>query len=361
LVSGNGKCNIDNQYISLERFYSSNTKFIDNVFEGYGVDSVISFFKSIGLEIVKGDDGKLFPMSYQASTVVDLLSYEIDRLNIKVLLDTKITNIIKEKDIFILDDKYKSKSLLLATGSIAYSSLGANNSGYNIASSFGHTITTLTPSLVQLCCDSKDIQEAKGVKVLSDVKLYANNQFISKKRGDVLFTNYGLSGLAILDISREVSTRLSNYEYCQLHIDLMPLLSKEALSTLLSNRVDTNSTKPITIWLQGILNKKLTDMIIKKSKIKATQERELNKKEINKIIYAIKNLKVDITDTKGFDNAEVVSGGVDTTQINPSTMQSKTVKNLFFGGEIVDIDGDRGGFNFHFAWISAMRVGVGVC
>jgi predicted Rossmann fold flavoprotein len=136
----------------------------------------------------------------------------------------------------------------------------------------------------------------------------------------------------------------------------MPELSKEKLASLLLKRIQKESKKPIGLWLQGVMNKKLINIILEQSKCKVNVENELNRKEINKIVHTIKNLKLSINDTKGFQGAEVATGGINTTEVNPKTMESKLVPNLFFAGEILDVDGDRGGFNFHFAWVTGMRV-----
>jgi predicted Rossmann fold flavoprotein len=137
----------------------------------------------------------------------------------------------------------------------------------------------------------------------------------------------------------------------------MPELSKEKLTNLLLGRIEEKSEKPIVIWLHGILNKKLISIILEQSKCKAKQENDLNRKEVSKLVYTMKNLKLSINGTKGFKGAEVATGGIDTTEVNPQTMESKLVPNLYFAGEILDVDGDRGGFNFHFAWVSGLRAG----
>ena len=140
----------------------------------------------------------------------------------------------------------------------------------------------------------------------------------------------------------------------------MPVLSKEKLSNLLLNRINSSSEKPIELWLQGVLHKKLIPVILQQSKCKTKEESKLDRKEINKLVHAIKNLKLAISDTKGFEGAEVATGGINTKEVNPQTLESKHASNLYFAGEILDVDGDRGGFNFHFAWVSGMRVGKNV-
>ena len=360
LVSGNGKCNIDNKYINLNRFHSQNPPFIEKILEDHDFEVVEKFFTSIGLELIEGKEGKMFPMSLQASSVVELLEYEAKRAGVEILCDCEVTAIDKKADIFTVETSQGIKNcrkFLLASGSPAAPQLGGSNSGYAFATKVGHTLIPRHPSLVQLCSEEKWVKVCAGVKVAGIAQLYANGEQIAEKKGDLLFTNYGISGLAILDLSREVSTRLANYDYCELSLDLMPELSKEKLTNLLLNRIEEGSEKPIEIWLHGVMNKKLISVILAQSKCKAKQENDLNRKEIGKLVYAIKNLKLSINDTKGFQGAEVSTGGINTTEVNPQTMESKLVPNLYFAGEILDVDGDRGGFNFHFAWVSGLRVG----
>lgn len=360
LVSGNGKCNIDNRYIDAKRFHSQNPAFIEEFLKGYDFLVVEKFFTSLGLELVEGKGGKMFPMSLQASSVVELLEYEAKRLGVNIVCDCTVTSIEKKSHTFTLETSEGNKhctQLVLASGSPAAPHLGGSNSGYAFATKMGHTLIPRHPSLVQLCSDETWVKGCAGVKVAGLAKLYANGEYITEKKDDLLFTNYGISGLAILDLSREVSTRLAGFDYCELSLDLMPELSKEKLTNLLQSRVKNESEKPLALWLQGIVNKKLIPIILEQSKCKVRVEDHLNRKEINKLVHAIKNLKLSINDTKGFKGAEVATGGVDTTEVNPQTMESKLVRNLYFAGEILDVDGDRGGFNFHFSWVSGMRVG----
>ena len=359
LVSGNGKCNIDNRYINLTRFHGQNFEFIKGVLEGYPFEAVEKFFTSIGLELMEGKDGKMFPMSLQASSVVELLEYEAKKVGVNIVCDCTVNTIDKEGKYFTVvttEDSKVCEKLLLACGSPAAPQLGGSNSGYAFATKMGHSLIPRYPSLVQLCSEETWVKTCAGVKVPGIATLYANGEYISEKKGDLLFTNYGISGLAILDLSREVSTRLATFDYCELSLDLMPALSKEKLTNLLLGRVQKESEKPIGLWLQGVINKKLIPIIIEQSRCKVSVEEQLNRKEINKLVHTIKNLKLNISDTKGFKGAEVATGGIDTTEVNPDTLESKIVPNLFLAGEILDVDGDRGGFNFHFAWVCGLRM-----
>lgn len=361
LVSGNGKCNIDNRYIYLNRFHSQNPNFIEEIFNGYDFEVIEKFFTSIGLELIEGKEGKMFPMSLQSSSVVELLEYEAKKVGVSIVCDCAVTSIDKKDNTFTLETTQGNKTcerLVITSGSPAAPQLGGSNSGYAFATKMGHTLIPRYPSLVQLCSEESWVKGCAGVKVAGVAKLYANGEYITEKKGDLLFTNYGISGLAILDLSREVSTRLATFDYCELSLDLMPEFNKEKLTNLLQNRINQESEKPLSLWLQGIINKKLIPIILEQSKCKVRIEDHLNRKEINKLVHAIKNLKLSINDTKGFQGAEVATGGIDTKEINPQTMESKLVPNLYFAGEILDVDGDRGGFNFHFAWASGIRAGI---
>ncbi len=361
LATGNGRCNISNKNINSLNFHSSNFSFIRESIKDFNFSKIESFFNSIGIILVELKDGKVYPMSLKASSVVDILEYEAKVLGVEICCNTLVKQTTKENDKFIVktdDTTYRSKKLIIATGLEASSQLGGSSFGLDIASSFNHPIIKTLPSLVQLCSKEDYLKYLVGVKQDALVSLISNGEFISEIRGDILFTKYGVSGLAVLDISREVSLRLDNYEYCLLNIDLMPDINKNQLVQLLSSRLNNKSDKPILLWLEGFINKKLAKVIIDKSKIDSKVLKNLNKKDINKIVYTIKNLSLEINLTKGFDGAEVSAGGVDTRYINPKNMHSLLVNNLYFIGEILDVDGNRGGYNLHFAWLSGIRVSL---
>ena len=359
LVSGNGKCNITNRHITPARFHSQNPGFVEEILKGYAYPAVETFFHSIGLALTEGKEGKMFPLSMQASSVVSLLRYAAEEVGVKIVCQCKVTHINHENTLFHLHTSqgdFSDTHLLIASGSLAAPKLGGSNAGYLFAQKLGHTLIPRHPALVQLCSEETWIKKCAGVKLPAVATLYANKEPVVQKEGDILFTAYGISGLAILDLSREASLRLAQFDYCELSLDLMPSFTKEQLTNLLLNNVHRESEKPVTLWLQGFIHQKLIPQILKTSKCRAVTEKMLNRKEIGKLVYALKNLKLSISDTRGFDHAEVATGGVDTAEIDPKSMASKHIPNLYFAGEVVDVDGDRGGYNFHFAWVSAMRV-----
>jgi len=364
LASGNGRCNIGNSSPTIDRYHSSNLPFVKALLDGYSASDIIELFSSLGIEIIEGADGKLFPMSLQASSVVEILLYELESLGVEMIYDCEVLAISKRDESFILETRQGEMvdlHILIASGSEASPQLGGDRRGIDIASSLGHRTIPSMPSLVQLTTDEKWVAKASGVKVESLVKLYADGDYVTQREGDILFTDYGISGLAILDISRSVGEYLATYSYCELAIDIVPHITKERLTQLFLSHIEFNRERPIEIWLMGFVNKKLISIIIEQSKCRAKRVSQLNRKEINRLIYSIKNLKLSISGTRGFKGAEVATGGIDTQDIDPQTMESKIVKNLYFAGEVVDVDGDRGGFNFHFAWVSAMRVADSLC
>jgi len=357
LVSGNGRCNISNRYISAKRYHSKNPKFIKEALKGCNQNSINSFLNSIGLELEEEREGKLFPMGKNAKSVVELLVREAKRLGVEIVTECKVEKIEYKGGKFILDTskgRFIDRKLLLSSGSISAPQLGGSRDGLEFAKALGHRLLEPLPALVALETSQKWTKLASGVKIFARVKLIANNQPLSEKEGDILFTDYGLSGLAVLDISKDVSLNLD--KSIKLSIDLLPKFTKEALSSLLLKRVNRSRDLPINLWLEGVLHKKLVSIILKESKVDIASEADLNRKVISKIVYTIKNLKVDITKTRGFRYAEVALGGVDTKEVNPNTLESLRVPNLYFSGEILDITGDRGGFNFYWAWCSALKV-----
>jgi len=367
LATGNGKCNIANQRPTLERFYSENTKFIAQVFEGYNYQTIKQFFKSIGLELIEAKEGKAFPMSLQASSVVELLRCECEQLGVKILCNTEV------KDVKNLKDGYKKvihtlghekvKSVIIATGHLSAPQLGGVDMGVNFAKKLGHSIVKPFPSLVQLTSSAQAsyLKQMAGVKVDSKVILQTKNKLIHKQ-GDVLFTTYGISGLAILDISRFVMVELLHRKSIMLTIDLMPKMSREQLISLMKKSLVKKSQKLLEVWMQGFINKKLILPILKPLKLQNETVASLrsNTHQLEQIVEQIKSFKFPIDGSRGYKGAEVATGGVDTKEVNPKTMESLKQKGLYFTGEVLDVDGDRGGFNLYFSWVCGLRAGESV-
>jgi predicted Rossmann fold flavoprotein len=366
LATGNGKCNITNQKPNINRFYSQNPSFITDSLDGYNYQSIKQFFKSIGLELIEAKEGKVFPMSLQASSVVELLLCECEQLGVKTLCETEVTTISKLNNHYAVKHskgEVTASSLVIATGHLSAPQLGGVDDGLNFAKRLGHTEVKPFPTLVQLTSSHKEsyLKLMAGVKVESRVLLQSTKGDIVKQ-GDVLFTAYGISGLAILDISRFVMEELSKKKIIMLTIDLMPKMSQEQLLALMKKSLVRKSSKPLEVWMQGFINKKLIAPILEPLKLQDETVGSIssNINKLEKIVEKIKAFEFMVNGSRGYKGAEVATGGVNTKEVNPKTMESKLHRGLYFTGEVLDVDADRGGFNLHFAWVCGLRAGEAI-
>ncbi len=362
LASGNGRCNLTNRTVTPEHFHSTDPSFVSAVLKGYDTGTIETFFGRMGLPLVEGKAGQMFPMSLQAGSVVETLIYTAQEAGVTIRTSTEVHAVTVTREGFSVrsgTQSWQSRYLMLAAGSPAAPQLGGSSSGLELARTLGHTIHPPLPALVQLESDAPWLKRAAGVKREGIVRLYVNGEEVERKHGDLLFTPYGISGLAILDISHRASLALSEGGWCELKLDLFPHFTKEQLTRLMLDHTDPSSHKPLPLWLHGFLNKKLVPIVLEQAKCTARNERELNRKRIGKLVYALRNFTLPITDTHGFKHAEVALGGIDLGEVDPATMRSRIVPGLFFGGEILDVVGDRGGYNLHWAWVTGMRVGDG--
>lgn len=357
LATGNGRCNISNKDLSLNNFFSSQKNFPIYAVEQFNYRVFENFFNNIGLTLIQENGTKIYPMSLQASSVTDILYNEAKQNGVKFIFDCFIQDIQyidKKYEIGIENKKYYSSKLIIATGSSAMKKLGSSDSGYGIAKSFHHNIIQPFASLVQLVSDDKSLYRLSGVKTNSNIKLYVNNKEIKSLSGDILFTNYGVSGNAILELSRDVSLAKLQKKKIEVLVDIIPNIDKNKFISILEKRKELLKYKEINYLLESIINKKLIPFIYSKLNIAKTKIyiEQLSKKDLIDIAFYMKNIKINITDTKGFENAEVVAGGVDVKDIYDRTMESKLQKGLYFCGEVLDVDGACGGYNLHWAWAS---------
>ena len=361
LATGNGRCNISNENITLSRYHGEAPHAAKEALRRFDTSTCKAYFRALGLEMREGEEGRLYPMSHQASSVVDMLLHEARSLGVHFVLECEVLQIEKKGTEFVVhtkEQKHSFDACVIATGSVAMPTLGSSGSGYGFAKALGHNVIEPYPSLVQFICDEPHLKEASGVKVDAGVELYIDNQKRQSVQGDLLFTAYGLSGSAILDVSRMASKAFVEGERVHVVLDLLPTLSREALTSLLQKRMSIAKEKSLSLWLEGIIPKKLAHFIIQNTKLGHIKEASmLGAKEIKKIVFALKALRVDICATKGFESAEVCAGGVDVRELDAKNLMSQKMKNLYFCGEVLDIDGDCGGFNLHFAWASGYLVG----
>jgi len=346
LVSGNGRCNITNQHLSMQDYFGKNPNFVSYALNTFGFHHFKKYVASMGLLLDMKTDGRAYPLSNEAKSVARLFEERARELGVTIHLNTKIDS-IKE-----LLSNYDA--VVIATGSRAASHLGGCSDGEAFATEFGHTIIPAYPSLVQLEIDSKIIHKMAGAKVDGEVTLLVNHQKELTTSGDILFTNYGVSGFAILDISQRASEALLEFAHVSIALNLLPNFTMQKLSTHITNLAQKCPNYTLLDILIGLLPIKIATHLLDSLAIAhASKAKELNPKIAKKIANTILNWRFEIKDTHGFRHAEVSGGGIDVNEINPKSMESFKQKNLYFTGEVLDIVGRRGGYNFAFAWSSA--------
>jgi predicted Rossmann fold flavoprotein len=343
LVSGNGRCNITNKNLTMHDFFSENPDFVSYALEQFGFEAFEKFTHSIGLLLNVLEDGRAYPLSNEAKNVAKIYEEYAKSLGIVFKTDTKI------KDIKPLLSKYHS--VVVATGSRAASHLGGNADAEQFAQEFGHTIIPAYPSLVQLHLRSKTAHKMSGTKVNAEVTLLINHKKDTNINGDVLFTNYGVSGFAILDLSQRASVALLNYEAVDLSINLLPAFTPQKLSAHIMQLSRNMPDFTLLDILVGLVPFKIANGILEDLQL-SNAVKEIDTKLSKKIANTMCNWRFEVNDTHGFRHAEVSGGGIDTREINPKTYESLKQKNLYFVGECLDVVGRRGGFNFAFAWAS---------
>ena len=354
ITTGNGRCNISNKNISLDRYHGENKEFCRYALEKYDLSCCEKFFESIGIPFIYEGD-KAYPASLQAGSVVDCLRFAAEELGVIIHTDTKVTDInTMGKDYKIISDKvsFIAKNVIIATGGLAGGEkVGCDGSMLKLLKKAGFNVTETTPSIVQIKTENDITKQLKGIKVDALVSLKANDKVLRQDFGEVLFTDYGLSGPPVMQVSRAVSKAKD----IVLYLDLMSQTNYEELCSIINDRVQILKTRPLEEFFTGMFNKRLGQVILKSAGLKLNEKSSvIDGKLAEKIARIIKGMKFEVTGTTGFANAQVTAGGLDTTQFNDKTMESKDCLNLYCVGEILDIDGDCGGFNLQWAWSSAM-------
>lgn len=360
LITGNGRCNFWNTDEDLSHFHSSTPNLLKEFITDERKNSILKFFDSLGLTY-KTKNGYYYPFSNQAFTVENALLLECKKLNVKIINDITVEKIIKT-DYFIINpdkEKIKAKNIIIATGSKAAPKTGSDGLGYELAKSFNHNIITPLPSLVQLKADEPYFKNWSGIRTDVKVNLLIDNKYIKSETGEIQLTNYGISGICIFNLSGEASKALNQNKNVIISINFIPFTNspKTFLQTLNKNSYH----KTISELLEGILHYKLVDIILKKAHLKRDLLlNTLTDNELNNLIKTLTDFQIKILSTHTLDHAQVCSGGIPLTEINSKTLESLKVKNLYFTGEIIDIDGDCGGYNLGWAWMSGIIAGKNV-
>lgn len=366
LITGNGKCNYWNSNQSLTNYHTNNKDILEKILTNKNQQELLSFFDTIGI-IPRIKDGYYYPYSNQATSIQTALIKEAELQGVEIITETEVFDIKKEHNSFIISTSngiYKGNKIVLSTGSKASPKTGSDGLGYKLAISFGHNLIEPLPALVQLKVNTNFLKEWHGIRSDVSVSLLENNRLIDKQIGEIQLTDYGISGICIFCLSGQVSRGLSLNKKEQISINFMHpfnLSKKEEFIKWMDERNTLVKNRSISDLLDGLLNYKLINLILKLAKI----DRNLrwNKLSLHeKLILGdnLTNFKLDITGTNSFESSQTCTGGIPLTEINPNTMESIKTKGLYLTGELLDVDGNCGGYNLTFAWITGYLAGTNI-
>jgi predicted Rossmann fold flavoprotein len=362
LATGNGRCNLTNRNATLDHYHGATTDFIKVVLDQFGSEQTIKYFKNIGLILKEEDKGRIFPRTNQASSVVNLLKHKLLEVKVELLLDTEVKEIRKNNlDGFSLTfssgEAIESKKLIITTGGKASYFLGSSGDGYFFATNFGHKVMPISASLVPVETIEKWPKDVQGVKVEAKVALFVDDSLVSERTGDLLFTHYGLSGPSVMSQSRAIG-RIFEKHKIEFRIDLFPEIQAKELDNIVAASFEKNGKQNVKNALIGILPESMIGLILKLAKIDPTKKAaEISRIARLEAVKLMKDLVCTVSTLRSIKEAQVTSGGVFASEINPDTMESRIVKNLYFAGEVIDVDGDSGGYNLQWAWSSGFVAG----
>ena len=357
LATGNGRCNLTNLRAAVSGYHGDDPEFVREALSAFPVDKTLLWFRDLGLYTVAEESGRVYPYSDQANSVVDVLRFGLQKDNIQLLTGFEVTRVRKDAEGFLVeskDGKYRCDRLIVACGGLAGTKLGGSMSGYQLLRSFGHRVTRLRPALVQVKSSWSGCVSLKGVRTNCHAAIYHENVLHSQSTGELQFTEYGLSGPVMFEITRDVCQKSGNWT-CKL--DFLPLVEEAELLTELQRR--TQRELPAEELLTGIVHNRLGKVLIKAAGVSGqTMVKELRLQQLADICAKVKAFEIPLTETLGMDSAQVTAGGVVTADFDPQTMQSKLVPGLYACGEVLDVDGDCGGYNLQWAWSSGMVAGL---
>ena len=361
LLTGNGKCNYFNEDFSFF-FFFSDYKFLNTFINDENKDKVLGFFESIGV-VPRIRNGYYYPNSNQAYSVYNSLLKEASIRGVEIKYDTTVLNIVKN-DRFIVSTNngdYECDKVIISTGGKSYSKTGSTGDGYLFGTSFGHSVTDIYPGLVQLVSSDKFLKDLSGVRSDVCVSLLCGGNVIKSEVGEIQFTDYGISGICVFNLSNYVGKLID--KGVSVKVNFFNSFNINDISSMIDfidsyNKKVTN--RSITELLEGYLNYKIVNVILKLCSIESNRTWDsLSSFEKNKLCEYLVSFNINIVDTKGYDNAQVTVGGINLSDIN-NNFESKIVPGLYFTGEVLDVTGDCGGYNLGFAFLSGMVAGSSV-
>ena len=364
LISGNGRCNLTNRAADdLSHYHGTHPRFVRSALDQFRLEETLAFFADLGIEFREEKRQRLFPVSDQAQSVVDLLADRMRCLGVRVETNVKVVDMSRAADSspFELRDAegqcYTGARVILASGGVSLARLGADRSGMDLAVGLGHRLTDLKPGLVPLISPEKYVARMQGLKVRAEVRVTLKGGREAVDTDDLLFTKYGVSGFTILNLSARLVPELGA-KRAVIRVNFFPGRSPEALSQLLKERWQRHPHRSLELSFAGLLSSKLVRPLLDHLGFDAAQRvDQLGKGARWHLAQSLTNWPIAVSGPRPFDYAEVTIGGVRTEDINPDTLESFLVPGLYFAGEMVDIHADLGGFNFQWAWASGVLAG----
>lgn len=363
LITGNGRCNYWNMDQDLSHYHSTDKDILESIMTTNNQERVLTFFESIGI-IPKIKNGYCYPFSNQASSIKMSLLREAELQGVIIKNNFLVNTIKKENNMFIIssdNDVVRADSLILATGSCAAPTTGSDGMGYKFATNFGHSLIPVLPSLCSLIGNGNYFKKWSGVRTDVEISLYSDNKFYKKEIGEIQLTDYGISGICTFNLSSFASILLNQKEDVYVEINFIPFIKDKISFYSFLEKQSNLKYKNISELLEGILNYKLVDVILRENNINSNiNYYDLSDSDKDKLFNLLTKFHLDIIETSGYDKAQVCSGGIPLTEVNPNTMESKKETGLYIVGELLDVNGDCGGYNLSFSWISGMLAGIHV-
>lgn len=365
-ITGKGRCNVTNATDpeGLIANTPGNPYFLYSAFYTFDSSALMSFFEENGVKLKVERGKRVFPQSEKSSDIVKALAKFLEKNKVKVMLKTTVKEILYEEKraVGVLTDngEIKADAVIVATGGLSYPVTGSTGDGYKFAKAVGHKVTKLYPSLVPLKAKEKFCSSLQGLSLKNiEINLLVNGKSVFKDFGEMMFTHFGVTGPVVLSSSRYITDKLN--EKCEMLIDLKPALSEKELDNRVLRDFEKYINKDFKNSLDDLLPQKLIPVIIELSEINPEKKvNEITKEERKRLCSLIKKLKITITDTTGYNEAVVTAGGINVDEIDPSTMRSKLVDNLYFAGEVIDVDSFTGGFNLQIAFSTGYLAGNNV-
>jgi predicted Rossmann fold flavoprotein len=361
LATGNGRCNLTNVNATVDRYHGATPEFIDGILKQFTQFETMEFFESQGVALKEEERGRVFPRTNQASTIVEALVHALDEAGVEVATGVTVKSIEKNNYFIVKAEdgrSFEAPKLILATGGKAAFPLGSSGDGLYFAQKLGHNLVPIYAALAPLETQEEWVKDVQGVKVEAKVTTWDGDDKLRETSGDVLFTHFGLSGPAVMAQAGTVAPLVDDNKIT-IELDLYPELSEQELDDKIEVIFKASAKKSVKNALLGLFPAATCPILTKLAQVDGERKvAEISRADRLKIVRTIKALTLTIKKVRPLKEAQVSRGGVDTIEVNPLSLESKIVPGLYFAGEILDVDGDSGGFNLQWAWASGHACGV---